>query len=82
MSEDSDLERIKIAVETGIRGLWRFYDDGFTRWPRNQLTSLFSNLDIEHPEVQRELCRLQEQGLVKLHGLVDCYLEVVQPPQS
>ena len=82
MSENNDQEKIKMAVRTGISGLWRFYDDGFTRWPRNKLAPLFSNLDLEHPEIQKELCRLQEEGLVKLHGKADYYLEVIRPPQS
>jgi hypothetical protein len=82
MSENNDLEKIKMAVRTGISGLWRFYDDGFTRWPINKLAALFSNLDLEHPEIQKELRRLQKEGLLKLHGKTDCYLEVIQPPQS
>ena len=73
-------EKIKSAVCIGVSGLWRFYDDGFTRWPRKKLIPLFSNLDLEQPEIQKELESLEEKGLIKLFRTDDCYLEVCRVP--
>lgn len=71
-------EKIKSAIRIGVSGLWRFYDDGFVRWPRNKLTPLFSNLDLEQPEIQKELESLEKKGLIKLLRTNDCYLEVLR----
>ena len=80
MSANDNIERVKSAMQIGVRGLYRFYDDGFTRWPRNKLVPLFSNLDLDHPEIQREFQELEKQGVLKISRTEDCYLEVLRVP--
>jgi len=74
-------EKMESAIRIGISGLWRFYDDGFTRWPRNKLMPLFSNIDLGQPEVQKALESLERQGQIKLKRTTECYLEVLHAPK-
>jgi len=71
---------IDSIINIGERGLWRFYDEVFTKWSRQKLASLFSNIDLENPEIQRELKLLESQGFIKIIGEEDLYLEVIKAP--
>ena len=79
MANDTTIET---AIRIGISGLWRFYDDGFTRWPRSKVIPLFSNINLELPEVQKALESLERRGQIKLIRTPECYLEVLHAPKS
>jgi hypothetical protein len=71
---------VKEEVQIGLRGLWRFFDEGYTCWPAEKLTPLFRNIDLNHPEIQEALRQAEAKGWVRLHGKNDCYLEVLGAP--
>lgn len=81
MSGHNSPEEIGQIIEVAVRGLWRFYDEGFRRWPYAKLAPLFSNRDLENPEIQQELRRLEVEGFIKLHRAPECYVEVLQVPR-
>lgn len=82
MSENDNAEKIKKNIEIGLSGIWRFYDEGFTRWPYDKLASVFSNMNLEHPEIQRQFRALESQGFIKLHKKGECYIEVIRAPEA
>ena len=82
MNENNQPDKIRGIIEIGLRGMWHFYDDGFTRWPYEKLAPLFSNINLDHPEIQREFQSLENQGFVKLYKKQDCYLEVIRAPDA
>ena len=81
MNQDEQAEKIHRAVQIAEAGLWRFFDEGYTRWPQEKLVSLFSNQHLDHPVIQNHIGALEKQGLVKIFGTKDCYLEVLKVPQ-
>jgi len=81
METNDDKEKIRTAIRIGTSGLWRFYDDGFTRWPRTKLAPLFLNMDLDNPDIQKEFQSLEINGFIKIFKMEDCYLEVIQVPK-
>ena len=82
MSGNEQSEKMKRIIEIGLNGMWRFYDEGFTRWPQDKLAPLFSNTNLEHPEIQAEFRSLEAQGFIRLNKKEDCYLEVIRAPDA
>jgi hypothetical protein len=80
MKENDASQKRTRNIQIGVSGLWRFYDEGFTRWPEAKLAAAFSNMDLEHPELQKEFQELEKQGLIRLCKRGDCYLEVLCAP--
>lgn len=67
-------------IEIAERGLWRFYDEGYYRWPREKLQSFYSNTSLDNPEVKKSLSYLEKKGFIKLVREADCYIEVLDAP--
>lgn len=60
-------------------GLSRFFDEGHTRWQRDQLEALLEPpLHIDAPAFQRQLHIWEAEGAVRLDQY-DVYLTVMRP---
>lgn len=74
MSEDSIPDFSKKARA----GINRFFDEGFTRWPKNKLSVLFDNRPLETEEIQAILTSWEKSGFIRLRKNTDVYFEVLK----
>ena len=75
------MDKTKV-IQIAERGLWRFYDEGYYRWPYDKLQSLYQNIELADQEIQSALLALEKQGYIKIIGQKECYIEVLNAPQG
>ena len=61
-------------IDIAKAGLNRFYDEGYTVWPKSKLQSLFSNHSLESEEVMSELLSWDKEKWINLRKEDNQYL--------
>lgn len=69
-------KRLKV-IEAGLS---RFYDEGHTRWPKEQFRLLIApDLDLDDPDLVAQLSAWETAGYVRVDGTDATYVTVLRP---
>ena len=67
------------SIEIAKAGINRFWDEGYTKWPRAKLQSLFLNKSLDGDQVQEAFSDWENEGYIRIILESDVYIEVLKP---
>jgi hypothetical protein len=74
-----DIANMNYLLKVVRAGLIRFVTEGVDSWSKDGFRQLFKDaVDLDHPHIVATLKEWEEEGLIRIIGREDLYIEVLR----